>query len=98
MSKKSGKSFSSFFKLGGGLNVDLSEAEMKNSEATLAPLSSRPGSNNAISKSQAPVSGLDSEISSSRFGVTTKRGNYRRTQEDRVCHISLKITLLIPII
>jgi hypothetical protein len=60
---------------------------MKNSEVTLAPLSSRPGSNNAITKSQAPTNGLDIEISSARFGVTMKRGNFRRTQEDRVCHI-----------
>ena len=57
---------------------------MKKSEATVAPLSSRPGSNNAISKSEAPQTHVDSTMSKVRFGVTIKKGNFRRTQEDRV--------------
>jgi hypothetical protein len=64
--------------------VDLSEAQMKNSEATNAPLSSRQGVNNALSKAQLPSNNTDSTVSKNRYGVSMKKGNFRRTQEDRV--------------
>jgi len=57
---------------------------MKTSELTCAPLSRRPGANNAISKAQASTSNLDTSVSKNRYGITIKRGNFRRTQEDRV--------------
>lgn len=57
---------------------------MKNSEATNAPLSSRQGVNNALSKAQATTAKMDSTVSKNRYGVSMKRGHFRRTQEDRV--------------
>jgi hypothetical protein len=57
---------------------------MKNSESINAPLSSRPGANNALAKAQASSSNLDCSVSKNRYGVCMKRGNFRRTQEDRV--------------
>ena len=57
---------------------------MKNSEIANAPMSSRAGANNAISKSHASTVNLDCSVSKNRYGVCMKRGNFRRTQEDRV--------------
>jgi hypothetical protein len=65
--------------------VDLSEAQIKKSESIAVPLSSRAGANNAIAKSKHEyTNNLDCTLSKPRFGVTIKRGNFRRTQEDRV--------------
>ena len=48
-------------------------------------MSSRASANNAITKSNTqPSSTIDSTVSRSRYGVTIKRGNFRRAQEDRV--------------
>jgi hypothetical protein len=57
---------------------------MKNSESANVPLSCRPGSNNALTKAHASSANLDCTVSKSRYGICMKKGNFRRTQEDRV--------------
>lgn len=66
---------------------------MKNSEATNAPLSSRQGVNNALSKAQAVTANMDSTVSKNRYGASMKKGYFRRTQEDRV---SIVYSICIP--
>ena len=66
---------------------------MKNSEATNAPLSSRQGVNNAISKAKASSSNTDSTVSKNRYGVSIKKGYFRRTQEDRVSIIKIRFRI-----
>lgn len=59
---------------------------MKKSEETNVPLSSRAGANNAISKAQSATANFDITVSKNKYGVSMKKGNFRRTQEDRVSY------------
>ena len=93
-SKKSNKSFGSFFKLNQGntLKVDLSEEQLKISEATNAALSNRHGlvhSRDMVSSASQPDVNEDQK----RYGLTIKRGNFRKTQEDRVSILHLAYRL-----
>lgn len=79
----------------GSLQVDLSEDQMKYSEANNAPLSSRNVLLSIKAAESLPIPGVlntqmvtpilaDTRIDERRYGVALKRGNFRKTQEDRV--------------
>jgi len=57
---------------------------MKNSEAQYAPPSSRAAFHNSSQKFVETPRNLDTTISNQRYGVSLKKGNFRKTQEDRV--------------
>ena len=67
-------------KLGLGLKVDLSDQLMKISEASSAPMSNRPGANNALAKEHCmATTPSDCTVSKQKYAVSLKQGNFRRT-------------------
>ena len=65
------------------MKVDLSEEQLKFSEATNAALSNRNGvMNQRVITTQGGI--RDTLVDESKYGVAFKRGNFRKTQEDRV--------------